>query len=414
MSSRISPGLRGRPKLFITALVVAGSIGFAQAQGRGGGGGGGNGGGGGGGGETETGTNNLSFPAVHTAEPGTAAYWNVTESVFGTNYSYGCGLPETVGTTTYPNTSCVDNATGAFLNPSDCSLKCPNQTLDRIYWQKVPANDWWAQSTGKPGLPQPVSFLDWSDSLESVTWKTKSTIRVETTPFASAPFFDSTTNTSFDTLAGFQMWHVFGQGTNEQWGVRVREADSLPYAYQSPYAIIHTPSARLNIAKLAENAVACPTASGGTSGFAGAWNATTKSWDGAVLLRDIPYVAELNVGGKYVCGYNWALRSDTFTGSKAGWWRLTFYTTDGSVLFNNPAIPTTPPPGVTAIPTNLAGMISNVITPAAEGDTGPLYVPVIDTANNLTYLDICIAESTTGAGGGGGGSRGGGGGGGRR
>ena len=413
MNSRTSPSSSGRRRLLISALILAGSIGFAQAQGRGGGGGGGNGGGGGGG-ETETGTNNLSFPAVHTAEPGTAAYWNVPEGVFGTDYTYGCATAETVGTTTYPNTSCVDNATGAFLKPSDCSLKCPNQTLDRIYWQKIPANDWWAQSTGKPGAPPSVSFLDWSDSLESVTWKTKSTIRVETTPFVSAPFLDSTANNTFNTLAGFEMWHVFGQGTNEQWGVRVREEDLLPYVYQSPNAIIHTPSARLNIAKLSVNTVACPTAPGGTSGFAGAWNPTTKSWEGTVLLRDMPYVAELNVGGKYVYGFNWALRSDSFTGSKAGWWRLTFYTSDGSVLFENPLIPTTPPPGVAANPTNLAGMTpASRISAAAEADTGPLYVPFIDVANNLTYLDICIAESTTGSGGGGG-SRGGGGGGGPR
>jgi uncharacterized membrane protein YgcG len=39
-----------------------------------------------------------------------------------------------------------------------------------------------------------------------------------------------------------------------------------------------------------------------------------------------------------------------------------------------------------------------------------LYRPVIDIANNLTYLDICIVGKTQGGGGGGGGKPGGGGG----
>jgi hypothetical protein len=37
-----------------------------------------------------------------------------------------------------------------------------------------------------------------------------------------------------------------------------------------------------------------------------------------------------------------------------------------------------------------------------EGESGPLYQPVVDLANQLTYIDICISEGTRGGGGKGG------------
>jgi hypothetical protein len=67
-----------------------------------------------------------------------------------------------------------------------------------------------------------------------------------------------------------------------------------------------------------------------------------------------------------------------------GWWRLTFYT-PGVVVFDNAAIPTGPPTLPPAVPLTLSLLAEE------EGDA--LYRPVIDTVNNLTYLDICIKSS---------------------
>ncbi len=66
-------------------------------------------------------------------------------------------------------------------------------------------------------------------------------------------------------MRGYQMWHVSGQGTTEQWGLRVVE-DPLTfepvaaYGYDSQYSIVNTGNARLNIAKLSPTADACPSA----------------------------------------------------------------------------------------------------------------------------------------------------------
>jgi len=388
---RILPIWRGSRGLFTSALILAASIGFAQAQQ-------GKPGGGGGGGHTEAATNNLSYPAAHTVDSATARVWNVPEGVLGIDYSYGCDKEEMVGTSTYPNTSCVDESEN-FLTAEACTAegaKCAGLSLDRMYWQKVTTNDWWAESIGPSG-PQQTSYLDWGDSLEGVTWKTTSNIRVETTPFAAVT----------PSLVGYQMWHVFAQGPDEQWGVRTTDDGTLrPYVYSSPFAIIHTPAARLNIAKLEEGASTCPTTvPPGGSGFVMTW--TGSSWAEAMQLRDIPYTAELNVGGKYVYGYNWMLRRDQIEPwNKAGWWRLTFYTSDASVLFDTPGIPLTPPPSAPSEPPPLA-VAPQGMGALAEAETGTLYVPVIDAVNKLTYIDICVAAGASGSGGGGGGKGGG-------
>jgi hypothetical protein len=84
----------------------------------------------------------------------------------------------------------------------------------------------------------------------------------------------------------------------------------------------------------------------------------------------------------------------------AGWWRLTFYTPAGDVLFPNPAIPLMPPTLPTPEPLTATSLAAVMAAATEEGDTGPLYVPVVDSVNHLTYIDICIKS-----GGGGGGGR---------
>ena len=340
----------------------------------------------------------------------------------GVTYSYGCEPDEIINTTTYPNTSCiVDNPTGApsdYLDEAAClATKCSGQedNLSRIYWQKVSSNLWAAETTAAAAKSNvPVDFLDWGDNLESKSWTLSSTIRVETQPFK-----DHTSNplSETDTLLkrGYQMWHVYGQGTNEQWGVRVTADGSLVYGYNSPYSIIRTAAARINFAKLSANAEACPTAAPPAPPYASitTWNA--PGWQGACTLKDEPYTAELNVGGKYVYGYNWTIKRDQLNPmvcggdwAMAGWWRLTFYTprvaVDGTmksdVRFDRPNISTGPPDlaPYLADPQYEAVTVTAAMAAAEleEGDTGPLYAPVIDVANNLTYIDICIRAAVGG------------------
>jgi hypothetical protein len=363
--------------------------------------------GGGGGEEGETATNHLSYPAVNTEGPAVTNSFSATVDTLGVTYSFACNKPETVGTTTFPNTSCVTTDGSKFLTASECTATgaaCEGLPVERIYWQKVASNVWTA-ATASSTLPVKAEYVDWADNLESVTWKTTSVIRVETTPFAAD---------LVPTLTGYQMWHVFGKGTDESWGVRTT-LDKLPYTYQSPFAIIYTSKAKLNITKVSGADRSCDA---GGSGYTGTWD-DYLGWMGlgSWKVSVIDYTPELNVGGKYVYGYNWNLRSLNTSVDKAGWWRLTFYTTNDIVDFSTflvtdgtryapPDLSIYPPSPTSVTPAFAA------IAPAAEdggeegGEEGGAYTPVVDPVANITYIDICLSEGTGSGGGGGGGGSG--------
>ena len=374
----------------VLAVLLAAAPAGAQGGPGGGQGGGGGGTPGGPGGEEEAAANNLSYPAALTTggTANLALVWipPAGGGALGVNYSYGCDKPNG----DYPNTSCIA-ADGTYLDAAGCAAFCgAGYAVARMYWQKVPNNDWWAETTSV-ALSQAATYVDWGDNLEAVSWRTTSVIRVETTPYATlaAP------------LIGLQMWHVSGQGPDEQWGVRATDSVTPePWWYSSAYGSIFTSSARINLTKLGSAKAACPTAPGGAPTVTPtSWSFDPVgggSWVGADLYEaaDLPFTAELNVGGKYVHGYNWMLRRMTVPAgwSKEGWWRLTFYTADGAVQFST-ATQVTPPPAFTPQPPP--------VTLAAEAEEeGSLYTPVVDAANNLSYIDICVVAKTTGKGGG--------------
>ena len=406
------------------ALICHPGVGaFAQ---RGQGGGGGQGRGKGGGGETTTGTN-LSYPAYFyqtSLQTGTIGDYSLA-GTFASGWSYGCAVPETIGTTTYPNTSCTTE-TGEYQSASTCTSpggKCYGQTLERMYWQKMATATWQGgyyvplQADGTTPAPLPVKYIDWGDNLESRTWPIGA-IRVETNTFSE---WSSSASTTANTRLRFEMWHVFGQGTNELWGVHatnpVSETDQgVPYVYTAdwPYVVNVSSTARLNIAKLGAGTAVCPTTATGVtqSPFAGennlVWDSTTHAWTNAAFtFFDGLYTPELNIKGSYVYGYNWTVPRSVPEGvSNTGWWRITFYTPDGSIDFGtfDPALS-----GAWAPPVSTAGvetlgqtpLVSPQVEPAAE--TGlMLYVPQVDSSSKLTYIDVCIKSGTGGGGGGGG------------
>lgn len=402
------------------------------------------------GGET---ANNLSLPAVLTGSAIIVPHnWNPPAAPeLGVHYSYGCDQPEGDGQFNYPNTSCVDSLTDPteYYTADECTddvqpSPCQGLPVSRIYWQKVDANEWWADGEGAitttPGDPsRSVAYVDWGDALEAVSWNERSVIRVETQPYSTTidgylPWetscYDAAMFAGLDPevvcKVGLQMWHVSGQGITEHWGVRANDVDEFndSYNYDSPFQIIHTSAARLNLTKMAAGDALCAEP-GGNPGddppAVGDWDPINAEWGQTCTYSDAPYTVELSVGGKYVYGFNWRMLEvelDSLCGSewlKTGFWRLTFYAPD-DVIFDDAEAPNVAPPAVPSEerPLPRDGIFNTVLAdpppePLPDGeDEDPtaddrLYRPVVDVENNLTYLDICIVAKTQGGGGGGGG-----------
>ena len=430
----------------------------------------------------ETG-NNLSLPSIQTESANTInANWAVpAEPDLGVHYSYGCGVPEGNEQFSYPNTSCVDSLDQptTYYTAEQCTdvgMPCDGYPVSRIYWQKVEVNEWWADDEGiGVGNSVEAAFVDWGDALEAVSWTERSVIRVETQPYSSTLTDDPDTNDLYEASllvvdettgemetcalaagargpgadlgckTGFQMWHVSGQGITEHWGVRANE-DAVPFIYDSPFQIIKTTDARLNLTKMASSSANC-SMPGGNPGDdpppVGNWSYDTESktgyWENTCNYYDQPYSVETSVGGKYVYGFNWRMKDVELDSmcpgyEKTGFWRLTFYAPE-DITFNidtdilshevlaNVVNKAPPAPASEALmpveeaPVFVTSAKFDVIASSESEDEDPdaddrLYRPVIDNGNNLTYLDICIvAKSQGGGGGGGGGGKPGGGGG---
>lgn len=381
--------------LLVASMTLAGVVGAARPPDAGGGNGNKPPGG-------ETATNNLSYPAKFFGVPSQTGV--IGSYTFGASFpngmSFGCLKPETIGTTTFPNTSCV-NQEASVVTPISTEAcvapggPCEGFALENIFWQKNALNKWQAGYLGS-SVPLTVSHVDWGDNLEGRTWPVQ-VLRVETNTFG--------TLLGGEELMRFDMWHVFGAGTNELWGAHATTGN-VPYIYAAwPYVVNVSSTARLNIAKLANGSSTCPVTATGVSQspFSPVWNSTDHVWTGTWLLRDITYGPELNIKGSYVYGFNWNLRSDAVPVdvNKAGWWRLTFYTPDNSVDFSTWQYPdpmtidTLAPPTAALTPSPMAA----VVPEAEEGETGlRLYVPQVDQIDNLTYLDICISPTKGGGG----------------
>ena len=405
------------------------------------------------GGETP---NNLSHPSVRADSVlSVAHHWNppLAAPELGEHYSYGCDAPETMDQFSYPNTSCVDNLAdpGTYYDAAVCTaadMPCEGLDVHRIYWQKVDANEWWADEEGAGGTgPLSVDYVNWGDALEAVSWNERSVIRVETQPYENlVEGFDPYTtwcaqaasdlglDPALSCRVGQQMWHVSGQGITEKWGVRATDLDAgnLSFNYDSPFQIIKSTTARLNIAKLEPLDALC-SQPGGNPGEdppadVGPWVLDPDSgegqWQGSCVYHDDPFTVELSVSGKYVFGYNWRMKY-TEPGQicgeewlKTGFWRLTFYDPE-SILFDDPAAPNVAPPmppsAARVLPRAPNDFIEDKLPPAEPpeepvlllnglpviessdpGEDDRLYKPVIDEVNNLTYIDICIVAKSGG------------------
>ena len=429
------------------------------------------------GGETP---NNLSVPGVQTqASTSIAAYWAPPgEPQLGVHYSYGCDKGESSGQFSYPNTSCVDSLTEptVYYTAEQCTdavdpSPCQGMAVERIYWQKVESNEWWADDTGITPNAATVDYVDWGDALEAVSWTERSVIRVETQPWTETidgfdpTIADPALNDCAEAAAdagldpavackiGLQMWHVSGQGITEHWGVRAGDVAPFDsFNYDTPFQIIKSTEARLNLTKLEPESATCSMPGGNPGDEAPvvtSWNGS--GWDGTCEWYDGEYSVETSVGGKFVFGYNWRMGDvelESLCGvdwQKTGFWRLTFYAPQGDVIFDDADAPNVAPPGVPvalralprtayisttpepapepvpevakAEPVLVAKVEPEPVVMSSDAESEDpdaddrLYRPVVDVDHNLSYIDICIVAKAQGGGGGGGGPGGGGGGG---
>lgn len=284
-----------------------------------------------GGGEDEEAGNNLSFPAI----------WSdgVTLPLRGT---YGAPV-----------------FAGAFT------------VLDGIPWyhQQDEGNSWQAETATGVGAPFNVDWVDWGDNLEARSWTLQAPVRVETVLYQDAP------------MDSFEMRLISGQGVTEMWGTSGN-------VLESPQATVYSACARITIQKLTTDPTD-PT-------FEAVWDPARDQWVGDLApalvnkgvwetaegAQAVKYAAEINVSGKLIYGFNWNTKT---LNNGAGMYRITF-SLDG-----------------TGCPTTLNTFFDGdtEIVPSAEEETIEAAaettgggVAVMDSANNLSYIDITLTSAT--------------------
>lgn len=298
---------------------------------------------GGGGGHTEVVGNNLSFPVI-----------------WGDLTGPGLSLPgtELKASLTVPWT---DQAVES----------CPEGMYP--YAQKTLGNVWQAENQTAGDLLSEgdlyVDEIDWGDSLESVDMKVGRPVRVELSLY----------KTGLETpMTGFDMVMLANPSSpDEVQGVCASDLDSADLvvtgdestitSYASTEATVFSPTARLVIQQVDPAATLT-------------WNGT--SWDGGGSAIPLVFSGELNVGGEVIYGLSQGGWKPTATGI----YRITFFfpTTDAQQTWFDSG-------------TVIRASVAEEVSIQEEGEAGG--EAFVDSANNLTYIDITVI----GGGGGGGG-----------
>lgn len=329
----------------VTAVILAALPAVAQ-------GGPGGGGGGGGGGET-TAVNNLSFPVI-----------------------WSCGVTKPL-----PGTPGVEKFLGDYTVIAGVNW----------YHQQDANNSWQAESLNyriNSTRRLPVSWVDWSDNLESKDWYVTSVVRVETVLYRDLGAPD-TLGVSIAPMTTYPMAYLYGDGPTEMQGTN-------GFEFPGSQATIYTSCSRFTLQKIAD-----------TGELMLYWNGT--AWAGDSLLKTLfnkatyeggdgrnAYSGEINVGGKLIYGYNWSvsrLARDNGITDPAGRYRLTFSIDPGCTVTPNLTFSYPYTKILTLAPESAA------ILAAEPGGGGKA---VIDYNNQLTYIDVRILPRGGGGGGGGG------------
>lgn len=218
------------------------------------------------------------------------------------------------------------------------------------YPQKTEGNTWQADYATQD--TESVTFINWGDNIESVYPKVRRPFRLEVTLFKTL----DTPMTAY-TMAELE----YPSSSNELQGTNTKtdESNYATVISQKPVFVVQYLGAAMPETELT-------------------WNGT-KWVAGDVSFEVVPvtFAPELNVGGKYIFGAS----EGGWKPDKLGFYRLTFYIPTDSGIDLSLATIDNFPPSVTA-----------------EADEGGVATPVVDAANNLTYVDVEVI----GGGGGGG------------
>lgn len=299
---------------------------------------------------------------------------------------------------------CDDGVAGTFdptLVPGEPPADNP-LPLARAYLQKDPQNLWQAEtfpayplgggSVTPPADTVQVDLIDWGDNLESVDWTTRSKVRTEVVLFEDAIAGD-TESAPFPMLE-YEMRHTSGWGIDEVHGIAAAPVEPFTaYLGDGNRSTVFSNCARFTIQKLnvaredidQDNLTWVPgegwdEVEGYPDNLINAPIYNSAVYEGGVEGPGA-YSAEINVKGRIIYGYTWDVRKLNDDG--AGDYRLTFSLDDTcSTVSRNTAFVE----GVTNI------LVPLEILEAVEAEPVEGGVGVLDTANNLTYMDIRILQ----------------------
>ena len=249
-------------------------------------------------------------------------------------------------------------------------------TIDDVNWyyQQDEDNEWQADSAAITGSIA-VGLIDWGDDLEARDWTTHSIVRVEVVLYQGP---DTSALYSYDA---YEMKYLSGQGPTEMYGTN---GETYLITQDHPDGpTVYSNRAFLTIQKLPANDDAYLETL--------VWDPVDQQWEKDGVVAGVVYTSELcsaevNVKGMVIYGYNWWVRD---LPDPAGPYRITFsFDGETGVSFASAVIK--------------AGEETSV---KAQGKGGPRPPAGGGNANisyedNVTYIDIAIADTHTGGGGG--------------
>lgn len=304
--------------------------------------------------ETEYG-NNLAVPAVFAEGYGLG----------GELTSIGNGLRGMMGEFNGYEVTTVNCYDADGLVVSGCYLQ---QTA--ADWQAHTANGAPATTLDNNRIPGEAVIVNWSDNLISQRWTPGAPVRVEVVLYQNR---DASFPTFASSMMGYKMFYNSGKGSTEMWGTNGA-------TYMSEYRTVFSINARLKIQKLNNDGSVDATTTQ-ACGF------DNSIWQG--FGQDGPgfYVAEVNVSGNLIYGFNWMLNQcDTATGANpVGPWRLTFSLDPRATALD----------GTTVLPNVRLASLDPADITTVEGESAPYATPEL-VDDNTSVLDIQIVNARGG------------------
>lgn len=340
--------------------------------------------------EEPTEGNNLSFPVIWSDGFAKTLREPPTEGEVLLNGEWWYVWGEDPAEPDSPIYSCMPNSLLPTLCADGSEPGDGSSDVYIVFIQKVPSNVWQADNF-MATEPVNVDIVDWGDNLESIDWGVNSHVRVEIVLYENLAV----------PAVEYAMRHVSGWGEDEVHGLQTDMDTTVMYG-PGTQATVYSHNARMVIQKLNVPHDSIPPGSLTWIPNEG-WSDNNPEVDlvnepifnqSVYEAGDGPgyYNAEVNVKGKVIYGYTWAVRH---LNEDVGDYRITFsFDEVGGVVPLNTFFD-----DLTEIYMPIEEEVSTE-SEDAEGNRGG--IGIIDVENNLTYMDITIKEGGGGQGGGGG------------